>query len=92
MNDLIADDHKIDILKKLIDESPESQSSNELKELGMGCSYKHTFLPNLYVREMFIPKDLIIISEVHRTEHPYFILSGDVSVSQSRSMCVFSVA
>lgn len=60
-----------------------AEVSNEKKELGLGCRYKHTFADGCYIREMFIPKGLIIISEIHKTKHPFFILSGDVTVRSS---------
>ena len=41
---------------------------------------KHRFTPGLYTREIFMPKGSTVISLVHKTEHPYFILSGEVSV------------
>lgn len=49
------------------------------------CPVKHTFVPGMYIREIFMPKgkngkDNWITSMVHNTEHPYFILQGEVAV------------
>lgn len=41
---------------------------------------QHRFTPGLYAREIFLPAGTILTSKIHRTEHPYVILCGDVSV------------
>ena len=41
---------------------------------------KHTFADGLYIREIFMPKGLIISTGIHKIEHPYFVQKGDVSV------------
>ena len=40
----------------------------------------HTFGDGLYVREIFMPKNHLLTTRIHKTTHPYFILKGDVSV------------
>jgi len=44
------------------------------------CPLKHTFADGIYVREIFIPKGTLIVSKIHKASHPYFVLSGDLSV------------
>ena len=44
------------------------------------CPLKHTFADGLYIREMKAPKGMINVSKLHKTNHPYFILEGDVSI------------
>ena len=41
---------------------------------------KHHFADGLYTREIFMPKGSIIASLIHRTNHPSFLLKGDVSI------------
>jgi len=41
---------------------------------------KHTFADGLYIREIFMPKGQIISTGIHKKEHPYFVLQGDISV------------
>jgi hypothetical protein len=41
---------------------------------------KHTFVPGMYIREITMPKGALLTSKIHKIEHPYFILKGDVSV------------
>ncbi len=45
------------------------------------CPLKHTFVDGAYVREIFMPKGLLLTSKIHKVTHPYFILKGDVSVA-----------
>lgn len=40
----------------------------------------HRFTPGLYIREIFMPAGSMLTSKIHKTEHPYVISSGVVSV------------
>ena len=40
----------------------------------------HTFADGLYIREIFNPKDELIITKIHKTTHPYFLLKGEMSI------------
>lgn len=40
----------------------------------------HRFTPGLYIREITMPAGAIIVSRVHRTEHPYVVSKGTVHV------------
>jgi hypothetical protein len=49
--------------------------------------YVHTFIPKngplqsgLYLRQIRMPAGMIIVTEIHRTEHPYYILAGRAKV------------
>lgn len=45
------------------------------------CPLIHRFTDNgLYTREIFMPAGTFIISKIHKTEHPYVILTGKVKV------------
>lgn len=48
--------------------------------IGDCCPLKHTFVDGAYVREITMPKGMLIVSKIHKICHPYFILKGDVSV------------
>lgn len=41
---------------------------------------KHSFADGLYIREIFMPKGMITVSELHKKSYPYFVLKGDLSV------------
>jgi hypothetical protein len=40
----------------------------------------HRFTPGLYIREIFMPAGSVLTSKIHKTEHPYVISKGVVSV------------
>ena len=44
------------------------------------CPLIHTFVDGAYVREIFMPKGMLISSKIHKVTHPYFILKGECSV------------
>jgi len=44
------------------------------------CPLKHSFADGIYVREIFIPKGVLVVGKIHKHEHPNFLMKGDVSV------------
>lgn len=40
----------------------------------------HLFLPGLYVRQVFNPAGSLVVTKIHKTEHPYFLLHGSMSI------------
>lgn len=58
----------------------------ELKRRGepVECPLRHRFTPGLYIREIFMPAGALVTSKIHRTEHPYTISQGRVSVLTER--------
>lgn len=40
----------------------------------------HTFTKNLYSREMFAPKGVVITSKIHKEEHQFVLLKGSMIV------------
>jgi len=48
--------------------------------VGDFCPLKHTFVDGAYVREITMPKGLLLTTKIHKVCHPYFILKGEVSV------------
>jgi hypothetical protein len=41
---------------------------------------RHLFTPDLYIREILLPKGSLLTTRIHLTEHPFVISSGVVSV------------
>ena len=41
---------------------------------------KHNFVPGIYLRQMVLNKGSIIISAIHKRDHVWFLLYGDISV------------
>ena len=44
------------------------------------CPVTHRFTKGCYLREIFMPKDTLIIGKIHATQHFNVILKGDVTV------------
>jgi hypothetical protein len=44
------------------------------------CPVKHSFGKGCYIREWNSPADMLVVSKVHKVEHPYFVLKGKISV------------
>ena len=44
------------------------------------CRLKHSFSDGIYIREMFVPKGVVLTGKIHKHNHPYFILSGEVTI------------
>lgn len=40
----------------------------------------HSFGDGLYIRQITMPKDMYFTSRIHKTSHPYFVMTGDVTV------------
>jgi quercetin dioxygenase-like cupin family protein len=50
--------------------------------------YPHCY-PGLYVRELTMPAGLIVVSRIHLREHPFYILSGEVSVYDGNGVSTY---
>lgn len=44
------------------------------------CPLEHKFTPGLYTRTIKMPANSLVVSKIHKTEHPFVILQGEVSV------------
>lgn len=40
----------------------------------------HRFTPGIYIRELRVPAGALVVTKIHRTEHPFVISKGRVSV------------
>lgn len=41
---------------------------------------KHTFAGGCYVREIYNPANELIITKIHKKEHPFFLMKGEMSI------------
>lgn len=44
------------------------------------CPTKSLFTPGMYIRNVLIPRNTFLTTEIHKTEHPFALMSGSVSV------------
>ena len=61
-------------IEKFMSSFPDVKFGNDVAPL------KHTFGDGIYIRQITMPKGLYVLSKIHKTTHPYFVLQGDVSV------------
>lgn len=47
---------------------------------GDALPLKHSFADGQYIREIFIPKDMVLVGKIHRHCHANFLMSGTVVV------------
>ena len=52
-------------------------SENELQEAN---PVKHTFAGGCYIREIYNPANHLIITKIHKKEHPFFLMKGYMSI------------
>ena len=50
------------------------------KSLNKTNPVKHTFADGCYIRQIFNPANEIIITKVHKKEHPFFLMKGKMSI------------
>lgn len=64
-------------VKDLLDDLEANMLASNIQ---VECPLIHRFTPGLYIREIFMPAGSFIISKIHRTEHPYIVSKGRVTV------------
>lgn len=50
------------------------------------CEIIHHFADGMYIREMHGPKGMVVVTKLHKTTHPYFVISGDVTVKTAEGL------
>ena len=50
------------------------------KELNRVNPVKHTFAGGCYIREIYNPANELIITKIHKKEHPFFLMKGEMSI------------
>ena len=50
------------------------------KDLNKTNPVKHTFADGCYIRQIYNPANEIIITKVHKKEHPFFLMKGKMSI------------
>lgn len=65
---------KIMSVEKWISQMPGAKFGDDCGPL------RHSFTDDCYIREILMPAGMFISSKIHKTQHPYFVMVGDVSV------------
>ena len=64
-------------LEKQFIEKEESYTGDIVDQIN---PLKHTFADGLYIREIFMPKNELSITKIHKYSHPFILLQGKMSV------------
>ena len=67
----------IDEFHKEVDESESCLGHNMLNAV---MPVEHKFTEKQYIREFRAPAEHVIVSKIHNTNHPIFLLEGDVTI------------
>lgn len=51
------------------------------KEMDKLCPVMHEFVPGAYIRKIFMPAGTLLTSKIHKTRHPYFVMTGHCTVA-----------
>ena len=70
---------KVEQLQDFICNLPGALIGDSDKYLAV-CPLNHSFVDGAYVREIFLPKNMLFITKIHKKTHPYFVMKGCVSV------------
>lgn len=66
---VVSNNDNIDLFEKYISEYPPVE-----------CDLNHRFTNGLYSREIFMPAGSVVTSRIHKTQHQFAIIEGEVSV------------
>jgi len=61
-------------LRDFLTQQPGARLGND------ACPLNHFFADGIYIREMIGLKGMVVVTKIHKTTHPYFVLKGDVSI------------
>ena len=65
--------------RKQIQEIP-GALEHHTTEMDEAMPLKHHIKDGVYTREIFMPKGMVVISFIHKTNHPSFFMSGEMSI------------
>jgi len=68
------------MIDKMIDVEKVMSKWPDIKFGDDAAPLRHFFGDNLYIREITMEKGMLILSKIHKTTHPYFVMSGHVAV------------
>jgi len=81
MNDIIQDKKlSIDQYRTAVMTLEEDMKKIPGAMIGDCCPLAHSFADGCCIREIFLPAGMILVTKIHKKNHPYFIMKGDVSV------------
>lgn len=70
-------------INRLVDHDTIDELERELlrhPDILIDMPVTHLFTPGMYVREIFNPAGTLLTTKVHKTEHPFALMKGKVSI------------
>ena len=64
----------------LEDQVRQSKGALVGEELHKANPVKHTFADGCYIREIFNPAGLLLVTKIHKKKHPFFLMEGEMSI------------
>lgn len=61
-----------------------------LRHQQVECPVTHRFTNGMYIRQIFMPEGTLVASKVHKTQHPFVIMHGRVSVRNGKDVVELS--
>jgi hypothetical protein len=55
-------------------------NGNICREDSQWVTFKHDFAPGIYLRQMTMSEDSVVLGAVHKRDHAWFLLKGYVTV------------
>ena len=69
--------NKIVEFEKQLQKNPAALNKNDLQKLN---PVKHSFADGCYIREIFNPANELLITKIHKKNHPFFLTQGEMSI------------
>ena len=69
--------NKITEFQENLSKSDFALSKEQLEKLN---PVKHSFADGCYIREIFNPANELLVTKIHKKEHPFFLLKGEMSI------------
>tara|TARA_R110000823_G_C15722729_1_gene478865 strand:+ start:40 stop:636 length:597 start_codon:yes stop_codon:yes gene_type:complete len=69
--------NKITEFQENLSKSDLALSKEQLEKLN---PVKHSFADGCYIREIFNPANELLVTKIHKKEHPFFLLKGEMSI------------
>lgn len=86
MNNALTTKEFIDKVENLQEAMLNSDSEFIVKGNSDFFPLKHTFAEGIYVREMFIQATGLVIGRVHKNDHIWFLLSGELEIATDQGV------
>ena len=69
-----------DNLKVAMKDMEESVDKYEMQTMKESRETNHVFGDGFYLRDMVIPSNMYVVTEIHKTENPLFLMSGKCDI------------